>query len=681
MKINTTIRTVLIGVLTLSAVPSLFAQLDTQHYIPPIWGGTANRSPITYLNLSTPCPTPFQVTVTDGAGNFLAAPTISQGSSATVNLGNSSSAANANAFLYLDANLGVSGEGLIATGPKPFYANYRAFEGTQAIIMSAKGSCGLGTDYYAGHMVSAAKTNLSYRSHYISVMATEANTQVCFDNFAPGLNFNTTTLTGSPPRTADFCVTLQAGQSYVLGVSEGNLGDVPAPVVGPLYNSFHGTHVSSDKKVAVSSGSYLSAGENGGGQDGGGDILIPTDKLGTEYVLHQAAGTTVKYGECAVIVATQPNTQVAINGGVLNTVLPSPGDEAVYCIPDGAWTANKNMYVQSDKPVYVYQTMTGGNNYVNVGMALVPALDCLMDNFVDSMANVNLVGSANVYITAQNGDAITINGNPVLGGAALTGNPNWVTYRLSGLTGDQSVASDGPISVSFVNTSGARSGIGYYAGLPSPPIVTLSNDCPITTLGVFSNTYETYQWYYEGDAIPGETGLVHQAMLSGEYLISGVRPGCGEFQSCVPIDVPTDLSLNYRGPICIDGCESSATSASFFLTVSNVLAGTRTAPAGMPIRVYDGDPFAGPANVIDTLTLPRTLQGGQSETFPVSIDLSSTTLPRDICIAINVRELAVAPLNPLTDFQSVTNGVFECGYANNVSCVRIECTPADLFAR
>jgi len=298
------------------------------------------------------------------------------------------------------------------------------------------------------------------------------------------------------------------------------------------------------------------------------------------------------------------------------------------------------------------------------------------------MANVNLVGAANVYITAQNGDAVTINGNPVTGPAPVTGNPNWVTYRLSGLTGDQTVLSDGPISVSFVNTSGARSGIGYYAGLPSPPIVTFSNDCPNVTLGVFSNTYDSYQWYYEGTALVGETGLTHLAMLSGEYLISGVRAGCGEFQSCVPIDVPTDLSLAYRGPICIDGCESSATSASFFLTVSNLLGGTRVAPAGMPIMVYDGDPLTTAANLIDTLSVSNTVVGASSDTFPVTIDLSATTLPRDICFALNVRELAAAntPLNPLTDFQAVTNGVLECTFENNVRCVEIRCTPPSLFA-
>jgi len=286
--------------------PGVLAQLDTKHYIPPIWGGTANRSPIVYLNLSTPCPTPFQVTVTDGNGNFIAGPTISAGSSATVNLGNAWAAANANAFLFTDANLGITSEGLIASGPKPFYANYRAFEGAQAIVKSAKGSCGLGTEYYSGHMVSA-NANFSYRSHYLSAMATEANTTVCFDNFAPGVDFNTTGTAGTPATTTNFCVTLQAGQSYLLGLSEGNLADAGPATVGPAFNSFHGVHVVSDKKIAVSSGSYLTAGQTTGGQDGGGDVLIPVDKLGTEYVLHQAAGTTVLYGECAVVVAaTKP---------------------------------------------------------------------------------------------------------------------------------------------------------------------------------------------------------------------------------------------------------------------------------------------------------------------------------------------------------------------------------------
>lgn len=88
------------------------------------------------------------------------------------------------------------------------------------------------------------------------------------------------------------------------------------------------------------------------------------------------------------------------------------------------------------------------------------------------------------------------------------------------------------------------------------------------------------------------------------------------------------------------------------------------------------------ANEIDTIIIPAAVPAGGSIRFPVEIDISAVaSFPRDICFAINVRELATPPLSVLADFPAVTNGIFECSFANNVQCVRIECTPPDLFSR
>lgn len=114
-----------------------FAQLDTEHLIPLVWSSHEPGGITVYLNLSTPSPTPFQVTVVNGNGALLASPTISKGNSATVNLGNARNAATANAFAMGDGGLGVTSEGLIARADQPFYANYRAFEAAQAISVSA----------------------------------------------------------------------------------------------------------------------------------------------------------------------------------------------------------------------------------------------------------------------------------------------------------------------------------------------------------------------------------------------------------------------------------------------------------------------------------------------------------------------------------------------------------------
>ncbi|MGB0887318.1 MAG: hypothetical protein ACPGSL_04280 [Vicingaceae bacterium] len=90
-----------------------------------------------YIVLSTTTTTPFQVTISNGAGTVLATPTISSAASFSYFLGNGE----ATEFLVTESELNtvMTNEGLILTATEPFFANLRVFENAQAGSLTSKG--------------------------------------------------------------------------------------------------------------------------------------------------------------------------------------------------------------------------------------------------------------------------------------------------------------------------------------------------------------------------------------------------------------------------------------------------------------------------------------------------------------------------------------------------------------
>ncbi len=86
---------------------------------------------------------------------------------------------------------------------------------------------------------------------------------------------------------------------------------------------------------------------------------------------------------------------------------------------------------------------------------------------------------------------ITINGNPIntSQAQAVVGNTDWVTYRISGYTGNISVVSTGPVAVGVFgyggngNTAGYA---GYYSGFGSTPQDTPVTVCSSSTTNLFN---------------------------------------------------------------------------------------------------------------------------------------------------------------------------------------------------
>ena len=87
---------------------------------------------------------------------------------------------------------------------------------------------------------------------------------------------------------------------------------------------------------------------------------------------------------------------------------------------------------------------------------------------------------------------ITVNGNPInpATSEAVLGNTDWVTYRISGYTGDVNVISTGPLAVGVFGAIGFAGYAGYYSGFGSAPTDTDVTVCSSATKDLLNRLME-----------------------------------------------------------------------------------------------------------------------------------------------------------------------------------------------
>ncbi|UKN01138.1 gliding motility-associated C-terminal domain-containing protein [Paracrocinitomix mangrovi] len=458
------LQNVLFALMFLLCFSSAYGQLDTKHYIPPLYGredlGTH------YLVLGTPISNTFNVTVEDGAGNLIMTIPISSASSSTTQIGIGTSSP----FLVSETQLNTAvsaGKGLILTANEPFYASIRVIETAQAGSLTSKGQkAALGQEFRTAHM----SNNYGYnqgKSNTFSIMATENNTQVNISEINPGVIFRGTISSGSPLTTQSVTVSLDAGESYVVATHIDESGSTNN------INGLNGTLITSDKDIVVNCGTWLGGNAMDGtsnngsslqGRDIGIDQIVPKKNIGNEYVLIKGFGVD---NEKTFVVASEPNTDIYLNGSSTPSAnLANAGD--FYVISGGQFSANKNLYMSSSSPVFVTQSLNGGDGYSDdnerqSGINFLPPIKCTGSKEVTIPA-VEFIGTPYINIVADVGAVIEVNGNVIGGGLSVPGTPDYVTYQLSGYSGDVEIVSDKPIRVALLNLNGNIGAAGYFSG-------------------------------------------------------------------------------------------------------------------------------------------------------------------------------------------------------------------------
>jgi len=292
--------------------------------------------------------------------------------------------------------------GWVITSDRLIQPIYRIDAFFNKVLVTVKGPQAVGRVFRAGSQTSNCGTNdMFYREgHFISVMATEDNTEVTFDYSFPALNG----LAGPVTRT------LNRFETYLIRDDDQN-------------TTVSGSLITATKPIVVTSGSqhtkaceYIDGSLTGRvarGMDGGIDQLVPNCLTGDEYVLVRGKGSAQQ--QYAILVANKNNTRVVMNGDAANEMVLNAGDHTQIYL-DG--TEYQPFHFKATKPFYMYHVSgISGNN--EVGMAIcAPVGECKGDTLIEfpkfAAANATQPVDNSVYtIMSTSGlSTLSINGTP-----------------------------------------------------------------------------------------------------------------------------------------------------------------------------------------------------------------------------------------------------------------------------
>lgn len=513
------------------------AQLSDLHYLPPLRQGQNNGAiQQQAIYLSTPETVPFSVNVFQGTNTTpITTLTISNTTPAIYNLANG----NNNVTLVNDANTGVvltnSGLRFESASGENFYVNYRGRSGSQAASLTSKGRIAMGQNFKWGGVPNLG-SQVS-KSNTLGIMATEDATTITLSGYDPDCEFrvgsNRAGITDD-----SYTVTLNANESFVFETYIGN-----SPTLAHE-RGWIGASIEADKDIVISNGS-LNYGRQVGSsnRDAGIDQPVPTNRLGKEYVFVRGNGNTNGWTEFPLLIATENNTQIYINGST--TPITTLNDGEYFEVPSSYYSSNSvgaNMYIETTKDVYAYQCMGGSTAAYTQGLNFVAPVNCLLPDSMDNIPNITdaagitITGGVTIIAatTTPDSNITVIDGGGTVSlppSSPIAGTTDWKTFYLPSLTGNVSVQSTGPIAVGFFGFNGARGVAGYYSGFDTVPDIDLEitgNNClPGASLEISDGeTFDAYQWYNDGILIPGATSSTYVATVAGDYYLRVTRGPC-----------------------------------------------------------------------------------------------------------------------------------------------------------
>ncbi|MDR2920883.1 MAG: hypothetical protein LBV72_16175 [Tannerella sp.] len=514
---------------------------------------------------------------------------------------------------YINANLtqprstagrtGFSG-GVKITSSQPIIAYYLFDTGANKDIFTLKGKNALGTDFYVpqssdgfflnGYNKSTGVLGYQFSRDMIDIIATENNTVVtfeiprkCFSNgYTAPASFYAPNVTQS--------VTLQQGQVFkLMEVDKLDPNTATQPTLGVL-NTLAGTHIYASKPIAVTSGEDLA------NHDMMGDQMVPTEHLGTLYVVLKgySSGNTTVSSDRIYITATESNTDVEINTGgswlTLKTGM-NPGDMAAYDMGNITSGAPYAVTVRSTKPVACLHSTA---EYIHPASGIVPTLYSLgqSDFSFYQLGDKNLVHNAmmlvyqagcdtNFHISYTDNvtslpisvpliDPATGTINTALIGASLNGRSTvpgisgWEYMRITlSNRADQGLVrlsnSKSPFSFGYYsgcnvnsnpnynlyNTYGYISTFGAFNFNPDTTWRCASSRQPVTLMGGYA---EYYKWILPDGTIKEGSNLVSiKANDAGRYILKmnqgqGTNESLWTVDTCWIEDVAFNASINRK---------------------------------------------------------------------------------------------------------------------------------------
>lgn len=456
-----------------------FSQLSNKHWLPPLHARAGAVVNDHYIYLSTPFIDSFEVNVTTGDGTPISGSpfTISLTNPVRVFIGNNQPSS---MFVGINnINTIESDKGLILTGSKDFYVSLRVRSTNHAEILVSKGRTGKGTQFRLGSM--PQEFDGDARNFVSSFMATEDNTTVTVSDYNTDVEF----ASGTGNITLD-------SQTFVLNTGQSVVLSGYTDIAGNL-SGFVGALLNSDKPIVVNTGNALSGFGTAfqGGQDFNLDQIVPFNQVGNQYLVVKGNGSNLS--ERPLVIATQDNTTVFINGNTIPVATLNAGEH--FLIPSSNYIGtfqHKNMYIESNNPIYVYQFLAGNSSDATTGLNFIPPLNCYWQKSVKLIPEFKNIGNTSyndsqiIIVTAADA-TVTLNNTPVTSPPlAPVGNSNWKTYKVSSSLTNIIVESTGPVAVGVFGSDGENAGFGgYYSGFGSEPEDTNITICSNSVIDLF----------------------------------------------------------------------------------------------------------------------------------------------------------------------------------------------------
>ncbi len=539
-----------------------FSQLSKTHYIPPLTTSGSGSSNVEeqYIYISTPNITDISYTIKpvgQPTSSYITG-SVSKTSPQEVFIDNG----DGQLFVSTSQTSTILNKGYVIEAEGTIYISLRVNTRTrsQAGALVSKGLSALGTTFRVGAFTNEAGRTVNSQGvpsenlmSFVSVMATEDMTNINFSNISNNTeveNFN-----GSFPLS----ISLNKGESYIIAM---NSYSATYPIENK--DGLIGALVQSDKNIVVNCGSTNGSFDNGNGRDYGIDQIVDISKVGTEYIFVKGDGTNA--WENVLIVAHNNNTSISING---NTPITTINAGEYYLIEGNQYNANDNMYVETSQPVFTYQGIGGLDNNgfpseANQGMFFVPPLSCEARGNLDNIAQIEKIGNitfkGGISIVTKTGATVTINNTAIssfntIGPSAITGNPDYVTYKVNDLVGNVSVQSSDELYCAYFNYNGNATSGSFYSGFPSAPEInfnaqfqTLGNCIPNITLeAANTQSFDSFEWWFDDGSGFVNTNISLPNLiptLPGRYKLIGIITCTGErLESTeVPVSIcPDDI--------------------------------------------------------------------------------------------------------------------------------------------
>lgn len=562
------------------ALHSLFAQLSKVHYIPPIAAhGAANSNAYPhdqYIYISTPSDSDVQYSITPvgAAASGIITDVVSNSSPNVHNIGlGPSNFVIVNSIFY--GGRVIDDKGYIITADSPIYVAVRLRAGRngsgsspQAGALVSKGLSALGTSFRSGTYNSANPGPDNSSSNYlnfVSMMATENNTQVVVDNLDKALD-----LAGiaSPGGAGTFSetFTLDKGETYLLSAEAENVIANREGLIGVL--------IESDKPIVVNSGSANGSFHNGGSRDYGIDQIVGADKIGKEFIFVKGSGADG--WENILIVANEDDTDIHLNGNASPTYNIVNAGEHIVIEGDkfGDAGSNKTLYVETSKNAYAWQGIGASGSEANQGMFFVPPLSCQSQGEVNNIPFIRKIGALNpdfdgfvTVVTNQTAsvtfsdtsntdkslDDLIFNGGVSVTGPESVSGASYKAYIIEDLGGNVSIKSTEELYCAYYNLNGDATSGGFYSGFISAPETVLESPVlsgeiclPNVQLRISGiDAYDSFKWLFDDG-----TGYVDLGVSINPYIPS--NPGLYKVEAQITCDSVTTIA--YSEPSVVSNC-------------------------------------------------------------------------------------------------------------------------------